>query len=75
MLLCREPVTTGHYMLAAPNALEVHYEQRVERARRHVRRNVTDNFYFGTLPRLMTAVTAFLTELASSPSVILSIIA
>ena len=47
----------------------------IERVWRHFRRNVTDNFYFGTLPRLMTAVKAFLAELASSPAVILSIIA
>ncbi len=47
----------------------------IERVWRHFRRNVTDNFYFGTLPRLMTAVKAFLAELAKSPGVILSIIA
>jgi transposase len=47
----------------------------IERVWRHFRRNVTDNFYFGTLLRLMAAVKAFLTELASSPRVILSIIA
>jgi transposase len=47
----------------------------IERGWRHFRRNVTDNFYFGTLPRLMTAVKAFLMELASSPSIVLSIIA
>ncbi len=47
----------------------------IERVWRHFRRNVTDNFYFGTLPRLMTAVTAFLAELACSPKVILSIVA
>jgi transposase len=47
----------------------------IERVWRHFRRNVTDNFYFGTLTRLMAAVHAFLTELARSPSGILSIIA
>lgn len=47
----------------------------IERVWRHVRRNVTDNFYFGTLSRLMRAMNAFLTELASSPAVILSIVA
>jgi transposase len=47
----------------------------IERVWRHFRRTVTDNFYFGTLTRLMPAVNAFLTEMASSPSVILSIIA
>jgi transposase len=47
----------------------------IERVWRHFRRNVTDNFYFGTLPRLMTAVKAFLTVLADSPGIVLSIIA
>lgn len=47
----------------------------IERVWRHFRRNVTNNFYFGTLPRLMLAVKAFLTELAHSPAVIFSIIA
>lgn len=47
----------------------------IERVWRHFRRNVTDNFYFGTLPRLMTAVKTFLTELAYSPGIVLSIIA
>jgi transposase len=47
----------------------------IERVWRHFRRNVTDNFYFGTLPKLMLAVKAFLTELAHSPAVILSIVA
>src|SRR5262249_51557821 len=32
VLLCREPATTGHCLFAAPNALEVHYEEPVERA-------------------------------------------
>lgn len=47
----------------------------IERLWRHFRRNVTDNFYFGTMRRLMNAVNAFLIELASTPPVILSIIA
>jgi hypothetical protein len=47
----------------------------IERVWRHVRRNVTDNFYFGTLARLMRAMNAFLAELASSPAVISSIVA
>jgi transposase len=47
----------------------------IERVWRHFRRNVTDNFYFGTRTCLMNAVKAFLTELANSPAVILSIIA
>lgn len=47
----------------------------IERVWRHCRRNVTDNFYFGTLAHLMTAVKAFLTELTRSPAVILRLIA
>lgn len=47
----------------------------IERVWRHFRRNVTDNFYFGTLRRLMHAVQAFLSELASAPTLILSIVA
>jgi len=47
----------------------------IERVWRHCRRNVTDNFYFGTLPKLMLAVNAFLTEVARSPAVIASIVA
>lgn len=47
----------------------------IERVWRHFRRNVTDNFYFGTLPTVMLAVKAFLTELAHSPAVSLSIVA
>jgi putative transposase len=47
----------------------------IERVWRHFRRNVTDNFYFGTLTHLMVAVKTFLAELTRSPTVILSIIA
>jgi transposase len=47
----------------------------IERLWHHFRRNVTDNFYFGTMKRLMNAVNAFLMELASTPMVILNIIA
>ncbi len=47
----------------------------IERVWRHFRRNVTDNFYFRTLPRLMAAAQAFLAELARSPAIVLSIIA
>lgn len=47
----------------------------IERLWHHFRRNVTDNFYFGTMRRLMNAVNEFLMELASTPTVILSIIA
>jgi hypothetical protein len=47
----------------------------IERVWRHCRRNVTDNVYFGTLPKLMLAVNASRIELARSPAVILSIVA
>lgn len=47
----------------------------IERLWHHFRRNVTDNFYFGTMRRLMNAVNEFLLELANTPTVILSIIA
>jgi hypothetical protein len=67
-------VTGALIWLTWPNKNNVGFNP-IERVWRHVRRNVTDNFYFGTLPRLMTAVKAFLAELAHSPTVILSIIA
>lgn len=47
----------------------------IERVWRHVRRNVTDNYFFRTMNRLMAALAAFLYEMAESPSVILQIIA
>ena len=47
----------------------------IERLWRHVRRNVTDNYFFRTMRRLRTAVEAFLTHLERSPAVVLSIIA
>jgi putative transposase len=47
----------------------------IERVWRHCRRNVTDNFYFKTMTRLMNALKAFLTDLANSPKVILGIVA
>lgn len=47
----------------------------IERVWRHFRRNVTDNYFFRTMSRLMAAVEAFLSELAESPDVILSIVA
>jgi transposase len=47
----------------------------IERVWRHVRRNVTHNYFFGTMPALVKAVTAFLAELANSPQVILNIVA
>ncbi|MDD1748280.1 MAG: IS630 family transposase [Methanothrix sp.] len=47
----------------------------IERVWRHFRRNVTDNYFFKTMLRLMRAVHAFLIELASAPATILKIIA
>jgi len=47
----------------------------IERVWRHFRRNVTDNYFFRTMSRLMAAVEAFLSELAESPHVILRIVA
>ena len=47
----------------------------IERVWRHCRRNVTNNFYFKTLPRLLHALKAFLLELQRSRKIILSIIA
>jgi transposase len=47
----------------------------IERVWRHFRRNVTDNYFFHTMTRLMRAVESFLSEMAESPDVILSIVA
>jgi transposase len=47
----------------------------IERVWRHVRRNVTDNYFFRTMSRLMAAVDSFLSEMAESPDVILKIVA
>ena len=47
----------------------------IERLWRHVRRTVTDNYFFRTMRRLRTAVEAFLAQLARSPAVVLSIVA
>jgi transposase len=47
----------------------------IERVWRHFRRNVTDNFFFKTMVRLMQAVEAFLNELALSPAIVLNIVA
>lgn len=47
----------------------------IERVWRHFRRNVTDNYFFRTMSRLMAAVEAFLSELTESPQVILRIVA
>jgi transposase len=47
----------------------------IERVWRHFRRNVTDNYFFRTMFRLMAAVDSFLSEMAESPDVILRIVA
>ena len=47
----------------------------IERVWRHVRRHVTDNYFFRTLPRLMRALATFLMALAHSPAVILRLVA
>jgi len=47
----------------------------IERVWRHFRRNVTDNYFFRTMSRLMAAVQAFISEMVKSPEVILKIIA
>jgi transposase len=46
-----------------------------ERVWRHFRRNVTDNYFFKTMVRLMRAVHAFLTKLARAPATVLKIVA
>lgn len=46
----------------------------IERVWRHFRRNVTDNVFFKTMPRLLKAVESFLAELATQPDIVLSII-
>ena len=47
----------------------------IERVWRHFRRNVTDNYFFRTMARLMAAVESFISEMAESPEVILQIVA
>ena len=47
----------------------------IERVWRYFRRNVKDNFFFKTMVRLISAVQAFLTELAGAPSTVLKIVA
>jgi transposase len=47
----------------------------IERVWRHFRRNVTDNYFFKTMSRLMRAVEDFLTELAQAPAIVLKIVA
>jgi transposase len=46
----------------------------IERVWRHFRRNVTDNVFFKTMRRLLKAAESFLTELATKPKIVLSII-
>jgi len=46
----------------------------IERVWRYFRRNVTDNVFFKTMRRLLKAVESFLTELATKPKIVLSII-
>lgn len=47
----------------------------IERVWRHFRRNVTDNYFFRTMARLIAAVESFISEMAESPEVILKIVA
>ena len=47
----------------------------IERLWRHVRRNVTDDFFFHTMPCLLTALETFLSQPARSPAVVRRIIA
>lgn len=47
----------------------------IERVWQQFRRNVTHNYFFKTMARLMHAVETFLTELAQSPAVVLNIVA
>jgi transposase len=47
----------------------------IERLWRHCRRGVTDNTFFRSLTRLLTAVRAFLAALAASPDTVRSIVA
>lgn len=47
----------------------------IERVWHHFRRNVTDNYFFKTMQRLLAAVEAFLQELAGSPETVRPIVA
>lgn len=47
----------------------------IERLWHHVRRNVTDNYFFRVMTRLMRALEAFLSGLAHAPAVVRRIIA
>lgn len=46
----------------------------IERLWRYFREQVTSNFFFKTMPRLLVAVQAFFTELVATPTVVLSIV-
>ncbi len=46
----------------------------IERLWHYFRQNVTDNFYFVTMKRLLRAAEKFLAELAQTPAVVLSVI-
>lgn len=47
----------------------------IERVWHHLRRNITDNYFFKKMPRLLAAVEAFLRELADSPETVRRIVA
>ena len=47
----------------------------IERLWRHCRRNVTDNTFFRSMSRLLTAIQSFLAELAGSPETVQRIVA
>lgn len=47
---------------------------RIEHVWRHFRQNVTDNFYFKTMSRLLRAVEAFLSALAKTPQEVLTLL-
>lgn len=47
---------------------------RIEHVWRHFRRNVTDNFYFKAMSRLLHAVEAFLSKLAKTPQNVLTLL-
>jgi len=46
----------------------------IERLWRYFREQVTSNYFFKTMPRLLTAVEAFFQELATAPDIVLSLV-
>ena len=74
MLLCCEPVITGHCLLAAPNALEVHYEEPVEKLWRPFRREVTHCELFVSVTALVAASSDFFRHYTTQPEKVLSLI-